>query len=54
MSSVAGTARTRGAAANTRQRTRSADTDAFTVAVLSIAATMIAAYDLCILALSVH
>jgi hypothetical protein len=54
MSSVAGAARPRAAAVNTRQRTRSADANAFTVAVLSIAATLIAAYDLCILALSLH
>ena len=52
--SVAGAARTHAAPANTLQRTRNADANAFTVAVLSIAATLIAAYDLCILALSIH
>ena len=52
--SVAGAARTRAASANTLQRTRSADANAFTVAVLSMAATLIAVYDLCILALSLQ
>ena len=52
--SVAGSARTHAVSASTLQRIRSADANAFTVAVLSIAATLIAFYDLCILALSVH
>jgi hypothetical protein len=53
MSSVAGAARPGTAPGNTR-RARGADPNAFTVAVLSIAATLIAAYDLCVLALSLH
>jgi hypothetical protein len=54
MNSVAGATRAHTARAATPGSARSADANAFTVAVLSIAATLIAAYDLCILALSLH